>query len=186
VQTIRDALTGSLEIPLFLKAGIGRFAGDEASARASFLVPALLLPVSVRLARLDPEILAHSFEALLIRFTAVTALSLGLYLPAIALAARHLGAADATPRFINAQNWLGLSQVLILSPILLGVAIGRWSWAEVYPFLVFLLMYGYAYGAFAITHILRTNWMLGAALSILGMAVNQFAHFLVYDLLLPF
>jgi hypothetical protein len=40
----------------------------------------------------------------------------------------------------------------------------------------------YCYFAFAISTVFRINWMLGAALSILGMACDEFSRFIIYDL----
>ena len=185
MQKISDALRGCLEILLFLKEGPGRFQSTKEAFLLSFIVVLFLLPTDSYIAAINPEFRAYSFTDMLARFTFEYLSFLTLYLTAMYLVAKALNQKEGFLRFANAQNWLNIPQLVIQLPIFLGVICGRWTWGEVYYFLIFQIMYGYAYTAFLIAGAYRINWMLATGLSILGMAIGQFCHFLTYSVVFP-
>jgi len=172
---------GCIEIPIFIKTGTERFENTASAAKLSFLVPFILLPFSAWLALANPGFKDQTVLSLLPKMTFEFILSTALYLSGIYMAVKQLDRAQFFPRFVNAQNWLSITQLVILLPILSGVMAGHWPWKDVYNFLVFLFMYGYVFQAFLITFTFRINWMLASALSILGMAINESVHSLIYQ-----
>ena len=180
-QNIRDALMGCLEIPLFLKAGTTRFANTKPAVILSFIAAVLVIFPSAYLARANPDFAGDGYLLIFVRFLMEYLIFCFLYLPSMHFIAKQLERDQYFLSFVNGLNWLNVSQLLMILPFTWGVIVGHWQWQEVYYFLVFLIMYGYAFVAFYITWVFRINWMLGAALSILGLALGELAHFFVYQ-----
>jgi len=179
-QNIRDGLIGCLEIPLFLKAGVARFDNSKRAMQFSFLIGMLVTIPAAWLARSNPDFAGTAYPNLLAGFITEYLIFSFLYLPTMYFITKELGRGEYFNRFVNGYNWLNISQLCMIAPMVIGVWAGHWLWEEVYYFLVFLVMYGYAFFAFYITWNFRVNWMLGTGLAILGMALSELTHFFVY------
>ena len=83
-------------------------------------------------------------------------------------------------QFVNTYNWINLTSFLISLPFYLLVVKGIYKWEEVENILLCLILYGYAYIAYAISITFRINWQLAAGLSIVGMAIGQAASAMIY------
>lgn len=183
-QKIPEAVKGCIEIILFLKTSVERFENTKKNAVASFGIPVFFLLIESAIAPINADFENYSYTEILVRFLAVTAISLLLYLPTLYFISQSLNRSQYFPRFVVIRNWMALNEFILMIPVWGGVMGGRWTWEEVHPFLLFLSMAGYAYTAFTITHTFRINWMLAASLAILGMACDEFSGFLTYDLVL--
>lgn len=178
-QKITQALMGCLDIPLFLKTGIGRFENSWGAAKLSFAVPVVLLPLVATVAPFNPQYQGQTYLMVLLQFVLLYLLTTALYLPLMYIITKSLGKLEAFPRFVGMQNWVGISGFVIILPILLGMSTGRWEWEEAYPLFVTMTLYSYAYVAFAITYTFSINWMLATSLSILGMACDDIARMVI-------
>jgi hypothetical protein len=173
---IRQNLLGCLEIALFMRVGADRFQHSGSMIRKSFLIPVILLPLSLAFV-----LTAHPQGALdtlsMQVLAAVYALRLFVYLAAflgvVYLMARTLDRLDAFSRFAIANNWLTIPAAALMLPLSVLQITGQYTFAEVYPLMVFITLYSYAYTAFMATHILRIPAELACCLAIIGMAINQ-------------
>ena len=50
---------------------------------------------------------------------------------------------------------------------------GAYTYQEMLNLFIFLMFFSVIYSAFMITHLLRINWMLGAALSIMSLLIDD-------------
>ena len=180
-QKISEALWGCLEIPLCMKAGAARFVNSKEAMLWSFLVPALLLPLVIFIAPINPDLAALSPLVLAFKYTLNVFISAILYFGTVYLIAGALHRREYFFQFVNASNWLNLSALIISLPFYALVAGDIYSFDEMKNLLIFLLIYGFIYYAFMLTYVFRINWMLAASVSILGMAIGQLSHFLVYQ-----
>ena len=179
-QPIKAALLGCLEIPLFMKISRDRFVNSPEAMKQSFLVPLLLLLPSILIAPINPDFTPLPFPNLALSFTLDFCLVLFVYLLFMRAVAKALDRSQFFFQFVNAYNWLNLTSFLISLPFFVLVVSGIYEWDEVKNILICLVLFSYAYLAFAITMILQINWMLAASLAIVSMALGQLSNALVY------
>ncbi len=179
-QPIKAALLGCLEIPLFMKISRDRFVNSPEAMKQSFLVPLLILPLGILIAPVNPEFAALPFPKLAFRFALDFCLVVFVYLLFMRAVAKALDRSQYFFQFVTAYNWLNLTSLVISLPFFVLAMKGIYEWDEVKNILIGLVLYGYAYLAFAITMILRINWMLAASLAIVSMALGQVSNALVY------
>ena len=65
-------------------------------------------------------------------------------------------------------------------PFFLLVYAGFYTYDEMFNLFIFLILFAMAYQAFLITHLLRINWMLGTAIAIMDMLINDELHKLLF------
>lgn len=179
-QPIKDALMGCLEIPLFMKVARDRFVNSPEAMKASFLVPLLLLPLGIVIAPINPDLTAMPIGKLALRFCLDFALAFIVYFLIMKAVCKALDRSQYFNQLVNAYNWLNLSSLVISMPFFLLILKGYYQWEELENILLCLILYSYAYLAFAISLILRINWMLAASLSILALALGQVSGSLIY------
>ena len=169
-------LIGSLEIVLFMDKGAKRFSADIKSIKLSFLIPVLLLPLSI-----IPVLYAHPSESLdagsIQVLSAIYGLRLALYLAAftgfVYLMAKSMDKIEDFKRFVIANNWLCVPIALLgIVPITLFTT-GFYSWADIYPFIIFLTLYSCACTAFMTTYIMRIPLELAVFIAITGMTIHH-------------
>ena len=175
-KEIHQNLLGCLEIALFMRAGADRFKTSAPMMKKSFLIPVVLLPLSLAFVlSAHPEGVLDTLSMQIIAI--VYALRLFIYLAAflgvVYLMARSLDRLEDFSRFAIANNWLTIPAAALMLPLSILQMSGHYSFSEVYPLMVFITLYSYAYTAFMATHILKIPAELACCLAIIGMAINQ-------------
>lgn len=169
-------LLGTLEIALFMLQGSRRFQSCRAHFLRSLLIPLCLLPLTlIPLLAAHPDgILAPSaYTALSIIYALRLFVSLGLFLGLVYFMTYKMNRSDDFYRFAIANNWLTIPAIVFMLPLSLGFLSGAYSWAEVYPLMVFMTLYSYAVTAFMATHVLRIPYELACFIAVAGMAIHQ-------------
>ena len=173
---IRQNLLGCLETALFMRSGAQRFCPSRNSMIKSFMVPLILLPltlVTVLSAHPDEALSASSMKVLAIIYSLRLFVYLGLFLAFVYAMARTMDKLDAFYRFATANNWLTLPAAFLLAPLVLMFINGHYEWTDIYPLMVFITLYSYAYTAFMVTHVMRIPMELACFIAICGMAIHQ-------------
>lgn len=112
-------------------------------------------------------------QILAIIYTLRLFISLGLFLGFVYMMAKTLDKAAEFKRFATANNWVTLPATIAMLPLLLLFLNGSHSWAEIYPMMVIVTLYSYAYTGFLIAHIMRVPYELAAFMAVAGMAIHQ-------------
>lgn len=173
---IRCHLLASLETALFMQRGPARFSSSVRAMKISFVIPVLLLPLTlltVFSGHPHGELSSESARIL----AAIYSLRLFVYLAAysgfVYVMAKNMDRLDNFHRFVTANNWLTIPAAALILPLLGLFLNGAYSWGEVYPLMVFVTLYSYAYTAFMATYVMRVNWELACFMAIAGMAIHQ-------------
>lgn len=156
--------------------GAGRFSATRGSLLKSFAIPLLLLPltlISVIAAHPDPALSPASIQILALIYSLRVFVYLGIFLGLVYFMARNMGREEHFYRFATANNWLMIPAAVLSAPLILAFLNGSYEWSEVYPFLVFITLYSYAYSAFMITFVMRLPWEFACFVAIAGMAIHQ-------------
>lgn len=176
MSILKNNLLGTLEIALFLKKGADRFSSDSNNFKTSFLIPILLLPltlVTVFYAHPSGQLADGATQILAIIYTLRLFISLGIFLGFVYMMAKTLDKAKEFKRFATANNWVTLPATIAMLPLLLLFLNGSHSWAEIYPMMVVVTLYSYAYTGFLIAHVMRIPYELAAFMAVAGMAIHQ-------------
>ncbi len=175
---IKRNLLGCLEIALFMPGGAKRFGAGRRSMLKSFLIPFLVLPltlITVIAAHPNPELSSTSAKILISIYSLRVVVYLGLFLGFVYFMAKSLDRLESFYRFVTANNWLTIPAALLMAPVIALFLSGAHSWEEVYPLMVFITLYSYAYTAFMATYVMRIPMELACFIAIGGMAINQSA-----------
>ena len=177
-KNIKNNLLGSLEIALFMPGGANRFCGDHKAMLKSFLIPLLVLPLTlftVIAAHPDPDLSTNSAKILMVVYSLRTIVYLAVFLGFVYFMAKSMDRLENFYRFATANNWLVLPATILIAPLVILFANGVYSWSEVYPLMVFITLYSYAYTAFMATYVMRIPMEMACFIAIAGMAINQTA-----------
>ena len=169
-QEFKQNLLGCFEIFLFMPKGLGRFDVTPEKAIKSFFIPLALMPfilaIIVGLSEDFSPSLVISLNVLRMAFSFL------LFLSAVYFLTKQFDRQQHFYRFLMVSNWLNINGLVLVSPILIGIAMGVPSGDfEVYA--VFIEIVSYVYSAFVITHCFRLPWEMGGFIAIVGMAINQ-------------
>ncbi|MCC6597273.1 MAG: hypothetical protein IT559_00590 [Alphaproteobacteria bacterium] len=176
-EETRQNMLGCLEIALFMPRGAARFSSSVEGLKKSFLLPVILLPLSIA-----TVLAAHpaagnlndgSAQTLAIIYAVRLFISLGLFLGLVYFMARKMDKMEEFYRFATANNWLVLPAAALMLPLSLSFMAGNYSFSEIYPLMVFITLYSYACTAFMAAHALRIPMELACFVAIAGMAINQ-------------
>ena len=173
---IRQNLLGCLETALFMPAGVTRFCPSRKSMMKSFLIPLILLPltlITMLSAHPSGPLNASSMQILAVIYSLRLFVYLGAFLAFVYTMARTMDRLDDFYRFANANNWLAIPAALLMTPLVILFLSGHYEWAEIYPMMVFITLYSYAYTAFMATHVMRIPMELACFIAIAGMAIHQ-------------
>jgi len=176
IQSIKTNALGALEIALFLKKGSTRFTSDTKSLKRSFLIPILLLPltlITVFYAHPHGALASEATQILAIIYTLRLFVYMALYLGFVYFMAKTLDKTEQFKKFATANNWLTLPAAAAILPLLYLFLNGAAGWAEIYPMMVVVTLYSYAYSGFMIAHIMRIPYELAGFIAIAGMAIHQ-------------
>lgn len=175
-NSLKQNLLGTLETALFIQKGASRFSHDNKSLLKSFLIPVLLLPmtlITVFYAHPHGELANGATQILAAIYTLRLFVYLGLYLGFVYFMAKTLDKTSEFKQFVTANNWLTLPAAIAMLPLLALFLNGSHSWEEIYPMMVVVTLYSYAYSGFMIAHIMRIPYEMAAFIAISGMAIHQ-------------
>lgn len=179
--SIKRHLLGCLEIPLFMKVGVMRFDNTRNAAIVSFIIPLLILFPTAELAQINPDFVGKSYWWLLGMFALLYAGGSFAFFGCSYACMAALERKQYFMSYINAFNWLNLTSLAINLPFFLLVYAGYYTFEEMFNLFIFLILFGMTYQAFLITYMLRINWMLGAAMAIMGMLIDDGLHKLLFN-----
>ncbi len=184
-QTIRHALWGCLEIPLFFKLGVTRFENSRDFAIWSCLIPFLLLLPTASLAYVNPELGEKGFIWCLGFFTGLTLLGSGLTFVLVYFLSGIIRDNTSFWSYMAAYNWLNLTNFLMNLPFLPLLAIGAYTWDEMSNLLLFLMLYAYTMNGFLATYVFRINGFLGASLAVVDLLCGEIARKIILGIMAP-
>ncbi len=158
--------------------GAKRFCADRKGMFKSFLIPLLVLPltlITVIAAHPDPDLSTGTTKILMAVYSLRTVVYLGAFLGFVYFMAKSMDRLENFYRFATANNWLVLPATILISPLVALFLNGAYSWSEIYPLMVFITLYSYAYTAFMASYVMRIPMELACFIAIAGMAINQTA-----------
>lgn len=172
---IRQNLLGCLETALFMSSGAQRFRADRKDMMKSFAIPALLLPFTLlTVLSAHPSALnATAANILIAIYTLRLFIYLGLFLGFVYTMAKTMDKEDDFFRFATANNWLTIPAAALMLPLVVSFINGVYTWDEIYPMMVLITLYSYAYTAFMAAHVMRIPMELASFIAIAGMAIHQ-------------
>lgn len=173
---IRQNLLGCLETALFMRTGADRFSSGTANLKKSFLIPVILLPLTLIMvlgAHPAEALDASSMQIIGIIYALRLFVYLGLFLGFVYAMAKGMDKLEDFNRFACANNWLTIPAAVLITPLIIAFTSGYYSWAEVYPLIVFITLYSYAYTAYMAMHVMRIPMELACFIAIAGMAIHQ-------------
>lgn len=169
-QEIKSNLMGCFETFLFMRKGIERFEVSPGAAIKSFIIPVILLPVLVPiLIMMSP---AGTFSFLFVMHTLRIVLAAGLYLLAVYFLARQYHREGHFNRFLVVFNWINITSLVFLLPIVVGVAMGT-PLQSFTNYAIFITLTNYVYLAFVLTHCFKLPWEMGGFIAIIGLAIDD-------------
>lgn len=172
-QNIGSALSGAIEIPLFLKAGVERFENSGWSAVQSFLIPALLMIPSAYLWTFSPHFSGFNVTVLAARFSLEYVLSGLVFFASVFFTVTLFKREGVFLRFVAALNWTALFLFILQAITLLLVNAGFLEWQAAQMFLLLQMVYGLAFQAFLIARCFGVHWSVAILLAAIHYAVSQ-------------
>ena len=175
-KSIKNNLLGCLETALFMRGAEKRFCTSKEAMKKSFIIPLALLPltlITVFSAHPGGALDKTSMQFLAVIYSLRLFVYLGLFLAFVYSMARTMDKLDDFYRFATANNWIAIPAALLITPLLIAFMNGHYAWAEVYPLIVFITLYSYAYTAFMAMHVMRIPMELACFIAIAGMAIHQ-------------
>ena len=172
---IKRNLLGGLEIALLMPSGAKRFGNSYDEAIRSFIIPILLFPLSLAALYFAPapEIQGTSVNTVTLLFSLRLAFSWALFFGIIYWLMRHVDHLENFYRFIIATNWLSVPATVVFVPVAWMLLSGAFTWEELYPFIMFLVFYTYAFTAFMAIHVLIIPWELAGFIAFIAMTVDD-------------
>jgi hypothetical protein len=172
---IKNSLLGCLEVALFMPAGPKRFGNTRDEALRSFTIPALLFPASLLAFLLSgtPDEIGTTSNTLTILMSIRAILVWVLFFGTVAWVLRHVDHMKHFYRFVIASNWLSVPATIIFIPVLWAIHGGAYSWDELYPFIIFLIYYSYAFSAYMAVYALVIPWELAMFITMISMMIND-------------
>jgi len=156
-----------------MKSGVQRFENTKEAALTSLLIPLILLLLISEISKINPVYADLNYLHILAKTSILLVLSILIYYGASYACIVALERKQYFFQFITATNWLTLTSFAINAPFFMLVYYGAYTYQEMLNLFIFLMFFSVIYSAFMITHLLRINWMLGAALSIMSLLIDD-------------
>lgn len=174
-EELKRNLLGSLEVALFMPIARQRFGNSYDEAVRSFIVPILLFPLTLAAVYLFPQHDADNVSAntLAMLYSLRMAASWALFITAVYMIVREIDRRDLFYKFIIANNWITVPATAVFIPVAFMLLSGRYTWDELYPFMMCLMLYSYAFTAFMVAYILRVPWELAGFITFMGVTINN-------------
>lgn len=174
-EEIKRNLLGAIEVALFMPTIEKRFGGEYQEALRSFFIPVLLFPIALLTLYLFPlPGMAEGSENTIsmlysLRYAGAIALFLGtVYILSVKIDRQH-----HFLQFVTANNWVTVPSTLLLLPVVALVYSGVYAPDQLFPFMVSMIMYTYAFTAFIAMRIFRIPWEMGMFIAFCSLAINQ-------------
>ena len=174
-EELKRNLLGCLEVALFMPIARQRFGDTYDEAVRSFIIPILLFPLSLAAVYLFPEqpLAGASQNTIALLYSLRLATSWALFLSAVYLIVREIDRRDLFYKFIIATNWITMPATFVFVPVGWMLMSGAYSWQDLYPFMVCLMLYSYAFTAFMVAQVLRVPWELAGFITFIGICIND-------------
>lgn len=168
----KNNLMGCLEVFLFMPCGLERFSNERRDALRSFMIPLILLPVTLTIIMFLPdEAGAPLSVAVPIHFVRII-LAVVLFLAAVYFLAKQFGREEYFYKFLNVSNWFNIIGFTLILPFVYGIFSGQ-DMVAFEAYAVFVTLVGYVYTAFVLTYCFKLPWQMGGFISIIGLAIDQ-------------
>lgn len=175
INEIKRNLLGSLEVALFMPIARQRFGDTKDEAIRSFFVPALMFPITLLAVYLYPQeqLSGHSVNMISLMYSLRMIAMWALFFGSIYWLAKEIDRKKHFYQFVIASNWLAVPASVVFIPVLWMVMNGAYSWAELYPFTICLILYTYAFTAFMAYYVMRIPWELAGFVVFIGMCISS-------------
>lgn len=174
LKEARRSLLGVLEIALFMPVGRTRFGDTKNEALRSFAVPVLLFPLTLLAVYMAPqEGPGGSAHTLALLYGLRMAVIWVAFFGTVYWIAREVDRRKYFYQFVIASNWLSVPATAVFVPVGWMLLTGTHGWQELYPFMVCLILYTYAFTGFMAAYVLRIPWELAGFIVFVGMCVNN-------------
>lgn len=172
---LKRNLLGGLEIALLMPVGAKRFGNTYDEAIRSFIIPILLFPLTLAALFYFPvaEVSGASKNTITLLFSLRLAFSWAIFFGLIYWLMRHVDHLDNFYRFVVATNWLSVPATVVFIPVAMMLLSGNFTWEQLYPFMMFLVFYTYAFTAFMAVHVLIIPWELAGFIAFVLMTVEN-------------
>lgn len=181
-EEILRNLLGGLEVALFMPVARTRFGNTKDEAIRSFVVPILLFPLALLAVYNMPEesLTRHSANMISLMYALRMFGIWVLFFGTVYWIAREIDRKKHFYQFVIASNWLTVPATAVFIPVGWMLLAGMHSWEELYPFMVCLMFYTYAFTAFMAAYVLRVPWELAGFITFLGMCINDSTMEILY------
>ncbi len=168
---VKRNLLGCFEVVLFMRSGVERFVGTREAAIKSFIIPLILLPVTL----LAMVALSQGYSASLLMslHTVRIVLSILLFFTAVYFLSKQYDRGKYFYQFLTVANWMNIPGMILVLPIIYGIFVQGGDMEAMKSYAVFITMLSYVYSAFIITHCFRFPWEMGGFIAIVGLAIDQ-------------
>ena len=175
ISEVKRNLLGSLEVALFMREGRDRFGDTLSEAIRSFSVPILLFPLTIATVTMYPStgIADNSANTIALLYSLRLAFIWLFFFGSVYLITKEIDRKQYFYRFITATNWLTVPSTVVFIPIAYLLLAGTHTLDELYPIMVCIILYTYAFTAFMATHVLRVPWELAGFIVFVGMAISN-------------
>ncbi|MCB1651768.1 MAG: hypothetical protein KDI46_06935 [Alphaproteobacteria bacterium] len=173
---VKQNLLGALEIALFMKKGAQRFDAGKSAMIKSFIIPIILLPLSlltVLSGHPNQGIDTASLQILAGLYSLRMVISLAAFLGFVYFMAKTMDREEDFNRFVTANNWISIPAAALMLPATMLFLNGNHSWEEIYPLMVFITLYAYAYTGFMATYVMRIPYEMAGFIAIGGLAIHH-------------
>ncbi len=180
---IRQNLLGSLEVALFMPVARLRFGRSQNAALRSFLVPVLLLPLTLLGVVMYPpsdDIAGKTTTIVMMLYALRFMFLLGIFYFAVYWICDQIERRDEFIPFVIAYNWLHIPAAVIYIPVAWMLINESKSWDELQAFMVCLTFYVYAFQAFMISYVMRMPYELAGFLIFISIALERAGNQMVY------
>lgn len=174
-EELKRNTLGCFETALFMPKGAKRFGTTYEEALRSFLIPAFLFPLTLLGVYFfpTPELEAIPKNTLALLFSTRMVLSWVMFFGLIQWILRRIDRMDHFYRFVIATNWLALPATVVFAPVVWLLFSGTYTWDEIYPFIMFITFYSYAFTAYMAVYALIIPWELAAFITIIAMTIDD-------------
>ncbi len=174
-REIKRNLLGSLEVALFMPVARKRFGDSAQEALRSFIVPVILFPLTIMVFYFYPKpaLSDNSVHVIALLYSLRMALIWAAFFGTVYWIVREVDRKRYFYQFVIASNWLTVPATVIFLPVAWMLMSGTHGWAELYPFMMCLMLYTYAFTAFMAAYVLRIPWELAGFIVFVSFCIND-------------
>jgi hypothetical protein len=172
---IKRNLLGALEVALFMPVARKRFGNTYDEAVRSFIIPILLFPITLGLVYFHPApAIEHASQnSIALMYSLRMAATWFLFFGSVFWIVNEIDRKEHFYQFIIASNWLSVPATVAFLPVIWTLFTGSHTLNELYPFMMCVMFYTYAFTAFMAAHVLRIPLELGGFVVFISMVINN-------------